>query len=62
MTRHEDTTSPAVGSPVDRGVRRLEPERDHACAQGCNGCDNCTDYDDYQDWVCDRCHGDDADP
>lgn len=60
MTKLKDEPNcAAVGLPLDLRVGRLETERADACGQGCNGCDECTDYD---DWVCDRCHGDGADP
>lgn len=40
----------AVGSLVERGVRRLVPKREaagtRACEHGCNGCEECTDYKD----------------
>ena len=44
--------APAVGARLEPWVGRLEPERDHACEQGCNGCEDCTDYycgDEYGD-------------
>ena len=57
MTTPEDATNRAGGSPVERGVGRLEPERDQ------DGEPYWDDRDeDFDDWVCDRCHGDGADP
>ena len=46
---------PAAGTPVERLVGRLEPERADGCAQGRNGCDECTDYGDeppHPDYPC----------
>lgn len=56
------TTTDAGGAPLQRGVGRLEPERERTCAQGCNGCDDCTDYDDEPDDQCLHCRGDGMDP
>ncbi len=48
MTKHEDETKPdAVGSPVERGVGRLEPERDTVGPRGTYGC-ACLDRDSVQ--------------
>jgi hypothetical protein len=41
----------AVAGQLERGVRRLVPERADACAQGC---DDCTDYEDDD---CSYCRG-----
>lgn len=38
MTKHEDAAVPAVGSLLERGVGRLEPERDQAGPRGTYGC------------------------
>lgn len=65
MTTPEDANTVAGGSPVERGVGRLQPERDRVCAQGCNGCDECTDYDEDEsprDLTCTHCSGTGGDP
>jgi hypothetical protein len=52
-----ETAVLAVGTPLDCGVGRLVPERDQ------DGEPYWDDRDeDFDDWVCDRCHGDGADP
>ena len=56
---HEITQ--AVGARLDCQVGQLFPERETACGHGCNGCEDCTDYED-DEAVCERCHGDGADP
>lgn len=58
---------PAVGTPVERPVGRLVPERARGCEHGCNGCDDCTDYwygDDgpERDLTCRHCSGTGGDP
>lgn len=62
MTTHDETTTAAGDSQVERGVGRLEPERDRACDAGCNGCDECTEYDDEPGDQCLHCCGDGMDP
>jgi hypothetical protein len=63
MTMQDETPKPAGGTPVERPVGRLEPERARPCELGCNGCDYCTDYEDDDDpWndgitPCEHCDG-----
>jgi hypothetical protein len=38
MTKHKAPPPPAVGSPVERGVGRLVPERDQDGPRGTYGC------------------------
>jgi DnaJ-class molecular chaperone len=57
MTKPEDTTPLAVGSPVDRGVRRLlDDEREDEC-QRCHG-DGMDPWNDYM-LPCPLCDGGD---
>ena len=63
MTKQREQEPVPCGTPVDRPVGRLAPERARTCEQGCNGCDDCDDCTDYEDdSECSRCHGDGMDP
>lgn len=57
MTDRNETAQPAPLGQVERGVGRPVPER-------ANGGEPYFDDrdEDFDDWVCDRCHGDGADP
>ena len=49
MTKHEDTTQAAGGSPLERGVMRLEPER------AAGGAQDFEDHDDQDEAHCFDC-------